>query len=397
MDKVRALFADDAAGGIWLMLAAMLALVSANGPFAPLYDALLTVPLGISAGGAAVVKPLLLWINDGLMAVFFLHVALEIKRELLEGELSDPRRLALPGIAAFGGMAVPALIYAGVTWSNPAALNGWAIPAATDIAFALGVLALLGKRVPVSLKLFLLTLAVVDDMGAVVIIALFYTSDLAPVSLLFGSLAMAALIAMNRLGIRSLAPYVLVGIAGWFCVLQSGIHATLTGVMMGFMVPHRVSGGSSPLVRMEHGLKPWVVLFILPAFAFANAGVSFEAVNPAALASPVTLGIVLGLFVGKQLGVMAFSWAAVKLGVARLPEGAGWRQLYGVAVLTGIGFTMSLFIASLAFESAGTATDYRLGILMGSLLSAVCGYALLRVSGAERVRDASRAPAPAGS
>jgi len=392
MEKVRALFTSDAAGGIWLMMAAVLAVVSANGPLAPLYDTLLTVPLGVSVGDAAVVKPLLLWINDGLMAVFFLHVALEIKRELLEGELSDPKRLALPGIAAVGGMAVPSLIYAAITWSEPAALNGWAIPAATDIAFALGVLALLGRRVPVSLKVFLLTLAVVDDMGAVIIIALFYTSDLAPASLLLGTLAMAVMVAMNRIGVRSLAPYVLIGIAGWFCVLQSGIHATLTGVMMGFAVPHRVHGGGSPLLRMEHGLQPWVVLFILPAFAFANAGVSFDALNPAALTSPVTLGIVLGLFIGKQLGVMGFSWAAVKLGIARLPEGARWSQLYGVALITGIGFTMSLFIASLAFESGEAATDYRLGILLGSLLSAACGYALLRALGVEKRSQAERSP-----
>jgi NhaA family Na+:H+ antiporter len=397
MDRLRSFFASEAAGGVWLLAAAFLAIVSANGPLAPVYERLLTVPLGVSAGDAAVVKPLLLWINDGLMAVFFLHVALEVKRELLEGALSSRQRLALPGIAALGGMAVPALIYSLVTWSDPVALSGWAIPAATDIAFALGVLALLGRRVPASLKIFLLTLAVVDDMGAVVIIALFYTSSLAPASLLLGTLAMAVLMIMNRLGVRGLAPYVLVGIAGWFCVLQSGVHATLAGVMIGFAIPHRLPGETgSPLLRMEHGLKPWVMLLILPVFAFANAGISFDAINPAALSSPVTVGIVLGLFLGKQLGVMGFAWASVRLGAARLPDGADWRHVYGVALLTGIGFTMSLFIASLAFEGGGGAavTDYRLGILLGSFVSAVSGYVVLRAVSAGRSRDVTPGAAP---
>jgi len=374
----------EAAGGILLLLAAVLAMLVENSAASGLYDALLETPVEIRVGEFGIAKPLLLWINDGLMAIFFFLVGLEVKREFLDGELSEPSRVVLPVIAAVGGMAVPAIIYSAVNWGDPLAMKGWAIPSATDIAFALGVLALLGSRVPNTLKLFLMTLAIVDDLGAIVIIAVFYTSDLSLTSLLVAVLALAVLFALNRFGVLSLAPYLLVGVVLWVAVLKSGVHATLAGVLTALFIPYAREPGveQTQLQKLEHDLHPAVVYGILPLFAFANTGISFAGLTVESVLHPVPLGIAAGLFIGNQLGVFGLSWLAVKTGLARLPQGAGWLQLYGVAALCGIGFTMSLFISSLAFEQGGPgiAVDDRLGILIGSVASAVLGYAVLRIA-----------------
>jgi NhaA family Na+:H+ antiporter len=339
--------------------------------------------VGVRVGNLAIDKALLLWINDGLMAVFFFLVGLEIKRELLDGELSDPARITLPAIAAVGGMAVPAAIYIYFNYGTPAAMTGWAIPMATDIAFALGILSLLGNRVPVSLKLFLLTLAIIDDLGAIIIIALFYSSEISLSSLAVSGAALGVLLAINRSRVMQIAPYILVGVVLWVAVLKSGVHATLAGVVLAFFIPLKKDGEhhNSPLHHLEHTLHPYVALLILPLFAFANAGIPLEGIAPGALLEPVPLGILLGLFLGKQIGVFGFSWLAVKLRLGKLPEGSGWIGLYGVSALCGIGFTMSLFISSLAAEEAGTGliAQHRLGILSGTLLSAVTGYLVLRL------------------
>ena len=351
---LREFIALESAGGILLAIAAAAALTLANSPLAFLYDAFLDTPVEVRVGALQIAKPLLLWINDGLMALFFFLVGLEIKREVLEGELSDPRQVVLPAVAAVGGMAVPAVIYAAINAGNPLTLAGWAIPAATDIAFALGVLSLLGRRVPVGLKVFLLTLAILDDLGAIVIIAIFYAGNLAPVSLGIAAAALLALFALNR-----------------------------SGVALAFFIPLRVRGSESrsPLRRLEHDLHAPVAFAILPLFAFANAGISLKGVTAAAFLEPVPLGIAAGLLAGKAIGVFLASWLTVRLGFARLPQGADWGSIFGVSVLCGIGFTMSLFIAGLAFEGAGSeyVVQTRLGILFGSLASAVIGYALLRV------------------
>jgi NhaA family Na+:H+ antiporter len=305
-----------------------------------------------------------------------------VKREFLVGELSDMSRVVLPVIAAIGGMAVPAIIYVAINWGDTNALKGWAIPSATDIAFALGVLALLGSRIPQALKLFLVTLAIIDDLGAIVIIAIFYTADLSLSSLLVAMSAIAVLFVLNRKGVLSLVPYLLVSLVLWAAVLKSGVHATLAGVVAAFFIPFKKEPGESQtqLERLEHDLHPSVAYGILPLFAFANAGIAFAGISVDSVLHPVPLGIAAGLFVGKQLGVFVFSWVAVKLGFARLPEAVGWLQLYGVALLCGIGFTMSLFIGSLAFEQGGPdyIVDDRLGILLGSLISGVLGYLVLR-------------------
>lgn len=382
--KVRNWFSNEYATGVLLMVATALALFAANTDLRAFYDSLLETHLAVTVGGAGIDKPLLLWINDGLMAIFFLFVALEVKREMLEGELSSLKRVALPGIAAIGGMAVPAAVYLAVTWGDPIAMNGWAIPAATDIAFALGILALIGSRAPVSLKVFLLTLAVIDDLGAIAIIALFYTADVSAFALL-GALAMLAIMAfMNYRNVQNLASYLIFGLIAWVFVLKSGVHATLAGVAIGFLIPLRgqKEGEPSMAIELEHQLKPWVSFAILPIFAFANAGLNFSGLSVADVLSPVPLAIGLGLVVGKQIGVLGFAWLAVKSGLAQLPTGARWSHVYGIAWLTGIGFTMSLFIASLAFPPAGTAgvADYRLGILLGSTISAIGGYLILRLA-----------------
>jgi Na+:H+ antiporter, NhaA family len=380
------------AGGFLLLGAAALALILANTPLAGFYQSFLDTAVAVQFGALKIAKPLLLWINDGLMAVFFLLVGLEIKREVAEGELSSWRRAALPAVAAISGIAVPAALYLVINLGSPATQRGWAIPTATDIAFALGVLALLGGRAPAALKIFLLATAIIDDLGAIIIIALFYTEDLSLLSLLLGGAGVLLLAILNLLGVRRLAPYLLVGAAIWVCVLKSGIHATLAGVAVALLVP-RGNATASPLHDLEHMLHPWVTFAIMPIFAFANAGVSFAHVSMTDLLAPLPIGIAAGLFVGKQVGVFAACWTAVRLGLCRLPQGISWAAFYGVCLLTGIGFTMSLFIGSLAFDDAAHAAGIRLGVLTGSIFSAVCGYLLLRTIGARGRAGAAREPA----
>ena len=373
----------EAAGGVVLMIAAVAALIWANSAAAPYYTAILSAPVGVRLGVVGLEKDLILWINDGLMAIFFLLVGLEIKREALVGELSSRSRAALPAIAAIGGMAFPALIYVMFNWgAEGEAMRGWAIPAATDIAFAVGVLAILGDRVPASLRIYLLALAIIDDLGAIVIIALFYTSSLNVTALGLAAVALAVLIAFNRMGVRRIAPYMLVGAILWLCVLKSGVHATLAGVAIAFTIPLTPSDDEhSPLEDLEHALHPWVAFAIMPIFALANAGVSLAGLSFASLFAPIPLGIALGLFFGKQIGVFGLSWAAIKAGWCAKPLGASWGQMYGVSIITGIGFTMSLFIGNLAFTGEEHATAVRLGVLGGSLLSATVGYAVLAALG----------------
>lgn len=385
IDKLKEFLRLDVSSGILLLLAAILAMVVENSPADVWYDTLLEIPVAIQFGEFVIAKPLLLWINDGLMAIFFFFIGLEVKREFLAGELSEPSRVVLPIIAAVGGMAVPAAIYATINWDDPVAMKGWAIPSATDIAFALGVLALLGSRVPQTLKLFLMTLAIIDDLGAIIIIALFYTVDLSLSSLVLAMISVLTLIALNRKGVLSLAPYMLVGFVLWAAVLKSGVHATLAGVLTAFFIPFKKEPGEShtQLEKLEHDLHPAVAYGILPLFAFANAGIPFDGITIDSFLHPVPLGIAAGLFFGNQLGVFGLSWVAIKLGISKLPEGVNWIQLYGVALLCGIGFTMSLFVGSLAFEqgSPDYAIDDRLGILLGSFLSGVSGFMVLRFMG----------------
>jgi NhaA family Na+:H+ antiporter len=377
------LFRHEAASGIVLMLASALALVLANSSLAGVYDLLLSVRGSVRIGDFTIEKPLLLWINDGLMAMFFLLVGLEIKRELLDGELSDRRRAILPASAAIGGMIVPALIYLGVTLNTPGAVSGWAIPSATDIAFSLGVMALLGSRVPSSLKLFLTALAIIDDLGAIIIIAIFYTDELSLVSLEVAAAALALLVILNLAGVRRVIWYVLVGIVLWVFVLKSGVHATLAGVALALAIPFKASpGGASPLTRIEHELAPWVAFGILPLFGFANAGLSFADLSLSSLLQPVPLGIAAGLFLGKQVGVFGSAMLVIRSGWAELPAGASWITLYGMSVLTGIGFTMSLFIGTLAFGQSDLEAFMRLGVLVGSALSVVVGACALGFSAA---------------
>jgi len=390
----------DAMPGLVLLACGLLAVGLANSSLAGLYDSLLSTPVVFSIGAFAIDKPLLLWVNDGLMAVFFFLVGLEIKRELLEGELSSWRSASLPVVAALGGMIVPSLIYIGINFENAATLRGWAIPAATDIAFALGVLALLGSRVPIALKVFLLALAILDDLGAIIIIAVFYTADLSLVSLAIGVVGAAVLFGMNLAGVRRPAFFILIGLLIWAAVLKSGVHATLAGVVVALAVPLRTRDGApSPLLTLEHGLKPWVAFCIMPAFAFANAGVTFHGLSLADLFAPVPLGIALGLFIGKQAGVMGFAWLSVRFGICTFPNGTSWLHLYGVGLLAGIGFTMSLFIGTLAFTDLEITNAVRLGVLSGSCLSGIVGFIVLRrvlpVSRTEhRVERAAREAGP---
>ena len=364
----------EASGGILLVGAALCGIALANSPLASVYIGLLGVPVGIRAASFEIAKPLLLWINDGFMAVFFLLVGLELKREVLRGELSRPSQIALPAIAALGGMLVPALIYASFNWGDPVALAGCAIPTATDIAFALGVLSLLGERVPGGLKVFLLTLAILDDLGAILIIAVYYSGGLAAGPLIAAALMLAVLLAMNLGKVQAPSPYLLVGLVLWASVLKSGVHATLAGVALAFFIPERAAA------RLVRELHPSVAFVILPVFAFANAGVPLHGITAASLAEALPLGIGLGLVAGKLAGVFGASFLAIRLGLAVLPTGATWLSLLGVSALCGVGFTMSLFIAGLAFEdaSAGYSVQARLGILLGSLVSALVGYFLLR-------------------
>ncbi len=380
VSKINDFLRMEASAGILLMLAALLALIANNTVLSPFYGALLATPVAVQIGALEIAKPLLLWINDGLMAIFFFLVGLEIKREIIEGELSSFDKAALPIFAAIGGMAAPALIYLWINWGSADTLSGWAIPAATDIAFALGILALLGSRVPVSLKVFLLAVAIIDDLGAIAIIALFYTSDLSITALSIAGLGFAALVALNRMGVKNITPYAIIGLIVWAAVLKSGVHATLAGVMIALTIPlhGKKEGDQSPLHKVEHDLHPWVAYMVLPIFAFANAGVSFAGLSPSSLMAPVTMGVALGLFFGKQIGVLAMSYLAVSTKLARLPQGVGWGHLYGVACLTGVGFTMSLFIGTLAFETVDVLNQVRLGVLVGSLASGLVGFLVLK-------------------
>lgn len=383
---LQAFLRSEALGGYVLMLAAVVALIVANSPLAPGYFEILGAKLGFQAGPVLLKESVLHWINDGLMAVFFLLVGLEIKREVLDGQLRGAARIVLPGIAALGGMAMPALIYVLLNLGSPDTLRGWAIPAATDIAFALGILALLGSRVPTSLKVFLTALAILDDLGAIVIIALFYTSELNLFALGMAGALLACLFCLNRAGVLRLAPYLLIGAVLWYFVLKSGVHATLAGVALALTIPLRPrnqgrAGKHSPLHALEHALHKPVALLIVPLFGFANAGVSFAGMGLSSLAQPVPLGVALGLFLGKQLGVFGFAWLAIRTGVASLPRHASFTQLYGVALLCGIGFTMSLFIGALAFSDPAAVDATKIGVLTGSLASAVAGFLLLRTGG----------------
>jgi NhaA family Na+:H+ antiporter len=387
--RIRSLFSGDAADALPLIGATVLALALANSPLASSVQAMLHAVVGgtltFAGIGLDLGKTVEHWINDGLMVVFFLLVGMEIKREVVEGELSRLSTIALPVAGAVGGIVVPAAIYFAFTHRDPVAVHGWAIPSATDIAFAVAVLSPLGRRVPLALKLFLLTLAIVDDLVAILIIAVFYTSELSTLSLVLAGACLVGLLALNLAGVRRMTPYLLLGVVLWLCVLKSGVHATLSGVALAFLLP--LKGGSEPpeerrFLNLEHALKPWVSFLIMPAFAFANSGLQLAGITSAMIFHPVTLGIVAGLFFGKQIGVFAAAWTLIRLGVARLPEGASWPQLYGVCVCAGIGFTMSLFIGTLAFADAVLESEVRLGVLVASLLSALLGYAVLRLGSA---------------
>ncbi|EKO3657823.1 Na+/H+ antiporter NhaA [Vibrio metschnikovii] len=373
---IRSFFKTEAAGGVLLVMAAIAAMLIANSPVNELYQhALHAYVFGMSLSH---------WVNDGLMAIFFLLIGLEVKRELIEGSLKSKEQALFPAIAALGGMLAPALVYTWFNSADPTASQGWAIPAATDIAFALGIMALLGNRVPVSLKAFLLALAIIDDLGVIIIIALFYTSELSSFALAMGLLTAGGLYLLNRYKVTSLVPYLILGAILWFAVLQSGIHATLAGVMIGFAIPlkGKQATSPSPLKRLEYWLHPWSTFAILPLFAFVNAGISLEGISLAGLTSTLPVGVALGLFVGKPLGIFTFSWISVKLGMTKLPEGIDTRHIFAVSVLCGIGFTMSIFISSLAFGHAHLILDNyaRLGILIGSTAAALAGYIMLRAT-----------------
>jgi len=375
---IREFLKLESASGILLILAAIVAMILANSPLSGYYELFLNIPIQIRIGEFEIAKPSLLWINDGLMAVFFFLIGLELKREFIEGELSDIRKVTLPAIGAVGGMLVPALIYLYINRGDELATSGWAIPAATDIAFALGILSLLGSRVPPQLKIFLVSLAIFDDVGAIIIIALFYTADLSFTALYIALACTAMLAFINWRGSMALSAYILIGIVMWAALLKSGIHATLAGIVLALFIPIRIdpATGTSPLHQLEHDLHGSVSFVILPLFAFVNAGVSLQGMTIEQLLGPVPMGIALGLVLGKQIGIFGLCWAAIKLGVARLPENVNWAQLYGVAILCGIGFTMSMFIGSLAFEDADSPYLYqdKIGILEGSLVAALLGY-----------------------
>ena len=376
----------ESASGIVLMVAAVLALIAANSGASGLYGLFIETPVEVRVGALQIAKPLFLWVNDGLMAIFFFLVGLELKREILEGELSRPANVLLPALGAIGGIVVPVTIFVFINWGDPAGMDGWAIPAATDIAFALGILMLLGNRVPVSLKVFLVSLAIFDDLGAIVIIAIFYTADLSLLAFLIAAACIAVLAFMSWRGVTSVATYIFVGLIMWTAVLKSGVHATLAGVVLAAFIPMRDphKADHSPLRELEHDLHHLVAFFVLPMFAFVNAGIDLSGVGFSDLLHPVPLGIAAGLFVGKQLGIFLLCFVAIKSGLARLPDGANWGSLYGVSILCGVGFTMSLFVGSLAFENEVVAQtmlfDERLGILLGSALSGVTGYVVLRLT-----------------
>ncbi len=377
-------FAKESSGGILLMAAAVLAMVISNSPLRAFYELLLATPVAVLIGELEVNKPLLLWINDGLMAIFFFLVGLELKKELIEGELSDPKKIILPGVGAIGGMMLPALVYLFFNHGEPENMDGWAIPAATDIAFALGVLTLLGSRVPLSFKIFLTSLAIFDDIGAIIIIAVFYTTNISLAALAVVAACIPLLWVFNRSGVVAKSAYLFVGLVMWVATLKSGVHATLAGVVLAMFVPLHTGSKTddSPLITLEHDLKPLVNLLILPIFAFANAGLDLTGMTIDNLLHSVPVGIAMGLFVGKQVGIFGFCWLAVVFNLAKLPSGMNWQGLYGTAAICGIGFTMSLFIGSLAFQETGVnrVFDERLGIIVGSLCSGIVGLTILHWS-----------------
>jgi NhaA family Na+:H+ antiporter len=383
---IRNFLKMESAGGIVLMAAAVLAIIAANSGAAGLYSYFIETPVEVRVGALQIAKPLFLWVNDGLMAIFFFLVGLELKREFLEGELSDPSSIVLPAVGAVGGMVVPVAIYLLINQDDPAGFNGWAIPAATDIAFALGILSLLGSRVPVSLKVFLVSLAIFDDLGAIIIIAIFYSGELSSAALAVGSACLVALTIMNRQNDMSISAYILVGVIMWVAVLKSGVHATLAGVALAAFIPMRDPERSdhSPLRELEHDLHQVVAFGVLPMFAFVNAGIDLSGIGLDDLLHKVPLGIAAGLFLGKQFGIFLLCFLAIKIGIAQLPKGATFGSLYGISILCGVGFTMSLFIGSLAFENIAVQQelvfDERIGITLGSLLSGIMGYVILHLT-----------------
>ncbi len=377
---IQQFFAMESASGILIIIATLIAMIIANSPLHHFYNLLLELPLSVAIGNFSIAKPLLLWINDGLMAIFFFMIGLELKREFVEGELSDIKKVSLPAIAALGGMLVPALIYTAFNYNDTIAMKGWAIPAATDIAFSLGVLSLLGKRVPVGIKIFLTSIAIFDDLGAIVIIAFFYTANLSFTALVISLLCVPVLLFLNFKGITAKSLYVIIGIIMWTAMLKSGVHATLTGVLLALCIPMKAHNGTSPLKEFEHDIHHAVAFVILPIFAFSNTGISFSDMTAEQLFHAVPIGIATGLFFGKQVGIFTFSFIAEKLQLGALPSQANWAMVYGTSLLCGIGFTMSLFIGSLAFEETGTNLlfDERIGILAGSLLSGIAGYLVMK-------------------
>ncbi|NVE93856.1 Na+/H+ antiporter NhaA [Altererythrobacter lutimaris] len=375
---LRDFMQKESAGGIVLIFAALAALVVANTPLNAAYKAWLDIPIVAGFGGFVIDKPLLLWVNDGLMAVFFFLIGLEVKREVMEGQLSSWNKASLPLVAAIGGMAIPAVIYLAINAGTPENQAGWAIPAATDIAFALGILALLGPRVPVALKALLLAIAVIDDIGAITIIALFYTGEINTGYLAMGGAVFVVMLLVGRMKVPSAIPYVLLAILMWAFVLKSGVHATLAGVAAALTVPLVAHKGERLLEHMEHALHPWVAFLVIPIFGFANAGVYLLGLNPADLLAPLPLGIALGLLIGKQIGIFGFAWLAVKSGMASLPDQVNWRQIHGLSLFAAIGFTMSLFIGNLAFASPEQVDAVKLGVLSGSTIAAIAGFFLLK-------------------
>ncbi|SQH96264.1 Na+/H+ antiporter NhaA [Haemophilus haemolyticus] len=371
----------ESSGGILLLFSAAVAMLLANSPLSSQYNDFLNLPVSLQIGSFSINKTLIHWINDGFMAVFFVLVGMEVKKELFEGALSSYQQAIFPAIAAVGGMIVPALVYWFIAKQDPSLANGWAIPMATDIAFALGIMALLSKQVPLPLKIFLLALAIIDDLGAIVVIALFFSHELSVQALIFSGISILTLVLLNRFRVSALCAYMVVGAILWASVLKSGVHATLAGVIIGFCIPLKGKKGERPLHDFEHILAPWSSFVILPLFAFANAGVSFDGIDVSMISSPLLLAIACGLIIGKPVGVFGFSYISVKLGLAKLPDGINFKQIFSVAVLCGIGFTMSMFLASLAFDAdAGESVNTlsRLGILLGSTVSATLGYLFLK-------------------
>ncbi|MDA9274581.1 Na+/H+ antiporter NhaA [bacterium] len=386
-------FSHEASGGILLMLSALAAMIVANSALSGLYESVLGAKFSVLINGEGLSKPLILWINDGLMAIFFFLIGLELKREILEGKLKNPRDIILPGVAAIGGMALPALVFVLFNWNIVENISGWAIPAATDIAFALGILALVGSRAPASLKVFLLTLAILDDLGAIIIIALFYTAELKVDYLFLALLPLAGLLWLNIKGAHRIAPALLLGAIMWYFVLKSGVHATLAGVVTAFCIPLKDKWGKSPLHSLENGLTPYVLYLIIPIFAFANAGVVLKGMTFNDLLAPLPLGIALGLIVGKQIGVFGLTMLMVKTGIAKMPHGATALHIYGISCLAGVGFTMSLFIGGLSFADAEMMNQVRLGVLSGSIVSGILGYTALMLASRQSPQDDAPASA----